>query len=67
MSIKHSSVDVAKAVRYMSLEFRGKSWVKNIDMTVISFYFVWWAIRLDEFTKAGSLNREGARGVNNTS
>lgn len=41
MSIKHSSVDIAKAVRYMSLEFRGKSWVKNIDMAVINFYVVW--------------------------
>lgn len=58
MSTRHSSIDGAKAIGYMSLEFRGKSWEKNKDMIVIIFYIVLGAISLEEFVKAGSLKRE---------
>lgn len=60
-TIRHSSVDVAKAVGCISLEFRGKFWVKNIDMIVNRFYIVLWAISLGEFIEGGNLNKEEKR------
>lgn len=49
MTIRHLGIDVAKAVGYISLEFRGNFWVKNLDMIVNRFYVVLWAINLGEF------------------
>lgn len=64
MNIRYSSVDIAQVVGCMSLEFRGKCWVKNTDTIVNRFYLVLRAIRLDEFIEGGSLKKEEKRSKN---
>lgn len=54
MTIRHSSVDVAKTVQRKILR-------KIIGMIVNRFYIVLWVISLDEFIKGGNVNKKEKR------
>ena len=61
MSVRHSCVNFAKVIGYMSVESRGKCWVKSIDMVVISFYIVLGAIQVNLSKEEGSIKEKKSK------